>query len=51
MNAVLDALEEDPEEARKIAAYVERLKEANPLLISGAWCGQAGLFRCLRTAA
>ena len=32
MNAVLDALEED-EEARKIAAYVERLKEANPLLI------------------
>ena len=32
MNAVLDALESDSE-AREIAAYVERLKEANPLLI------------------
>jgi len=32
MNAVLDALQTDPD-ARKVAAYVERLKEANPLLI------------------
>ncbi|MEP2990227.1 MAG: alpha/beta hydrolase [Parasphingorhabdus sp.] len=32
MNAVIEALEED-DEARKIAAYVERLKGANPLLI------------------
>ncbi len=32
MNAVLDALEED-REAREIAGYVEKLKQANPLLI------------------
>lgn len=32
INAVLDALEHD-KDARKTAAYVERLKDANPLLI------------------